>query len=471
MLQTHYLRIRSMVVLICIFCLCTGCAPTHPQTETIGIRSRSERIQKFEEVQNIILCCISRSRDTESDNLCMEDSESVKDMLRFLKNEVELGNAGAQLFLGMMYQEGLCVDNDSSLGTNLVQVSAINGHPLAQNFLGSLYSRGEYVKQDFTKAFYWYQKAAENGEASGMVQLANMYLKGEGTKVDYKMALVWFKKAAGLEVPEAFYGVGYVYHNGLGVSKNIPKAIHWYNLAADLRYLKASNTLVSLYDDINLIKKDATRAFKLIKQSAWNGNKDSQYKIAYLYQEGIGVKQNIKEALFWYSRAAVQGKFESLTAIKSLYELGVAPPQEEIIKDNVKISSSAAVEVSRNGKLISYSDGTVVDVASGLMWADKDSERVMDWMDAIEYCYSYKGGRYTDWRMPTKTELELLADKISQGPILETAEVPIRVHPNVWVSDIDKDNANVFSFEVGHIQKQHPKEKSNIGALPVRSLK
>jgi phage baseplate assembly protein gpV len=42
------------------------------------------------------------------------------------------------------------------------------------------------------------------------------------------------------------------------------------------------------------------------------------------------------------------------------------------------------------------------------MWASKDNGENINWHDAKRYCENYRGGGYTDWRMPTLDELSEL---------------------------------------------------------------
>ncbi len=44
------------------------------------------------------------------------------------------------------------------------------------------------------------------------------------------------------------------------------------------------------------------------------------------------------------------------------------------------------------------------------MWAAKDNGSNIDWANAKSYCENYRGGGYTDWRMPTQDELAGLYD-------------------------------------------------------------
>jgi hypothetical protein len=70
-----------------------------------------------------------------------------------------------------------------------------------------------------------------------------------------------------------------------------------------------------------------------------------------------------------------------------------------------------AAEIARDGRFIAYSDGTVLDTKTSLMWAGKDNGSDINWSQAEPYCVNYRGGGYTDWRMPTVDELAGLYDK------------------------------------------------------------
>jgi len=68
------------------------------------------------------------------------------------------------------------------------------------------------------------------------------------------------------------------------------------------------------------------------------------------------------------------------------------------------------MEIKSDGRFIAYDDGTVLDNQTGLMWAARDSGRKINWANAKSYCENYRGGGYTDWRMPTRDELAGLYD-------------------------------------------------------------
>src|ERR1035437_8847883 len=69
-----------------------------------------------------------------------------------------------------------------------------------------------------------------------------------------------------------------------------------------------------------------------------------------------------------------------------------------------------AGEKTRDGRFIAYDNGTVLDTRTNLMWAAKDNGSNINWQGAKGYCENYRGGGYTDWRMPTQDELAGLYD-------------------------------------------------------------
>ena len=64
--------------------------------------------------------------------------------------------------------------------------------------------------------------------------------------------------------------------------------------------------------------------------------------------------------------------------------------------------SSIAAEKARDGRFIAYENETVLDTKTKLMWAAKDNGSPLNWGDAKSYCENYRGGGYTNWRMPTQ---------------------------------------------------------------------
>ncbi|MBP1711302.1 MAG: hypothetical protein H6Q49_1504, partial [Deltaproteobacteria bacterium] len=72
--------------------------------------------------------------------------------------------------------------------------------------------------------------------------------------------------------------------------------------------------------------------------------------------------------------------------------------------------AAATREIGRDGRFVAFDNQTVLDTKTNLIWAAKDNGRSINWYDAKRYCETYRGGGYTDWRMPAQDELASLYD-------------------------------------------------------------
>ena len=85
------------------------------------------------------------------------------------------GNNGmAMNNLGLMYENGVGVDQDYDEAFKLFQEGANQGNPNAMTNLGFCYESGYGVEPDIDKAVEWYKKAADLGEENARRNLQNM---------------------------------------------------------------------------------------------------------------------------------------------------------------------------------------------------------------------------------------------------------------------------------------------------------
>jgi len=79
------------------------------------------------------------------------------------------------------------------------------------------------------------------------------------------------------------------------------------------------------------------------------------------------------------------------------------------VKTGLVLSSISVNEIDTEGwRYTAYSDGTVLDKKTQLMWAAEDNGEDISWEDAKKYCEEFNRGGYSDWRLPTSEELEEL---------------------------------------------------------------
>jgi Protein of unknown function (DUF1566). len=140
---------------------------------------------------------------------------------------------------------------------------------------------------------------------------------------------------------------------------------------------------------------------------------------------------------------------------------------------------ATTVETARDGRFIAYDNGTVLDTKTNLMWAARDNGSIINWADAKYYCEKYRGGGYTDWRMPTRDELAGLYDeaktyKSDCGKDGNDVHLTELIHLRcgwVWASETRGSQAAYFSFGNG-LRLWDPQSIDFVSrALPVRSGK
>jgi hypothetical protein len=139
--------------------------------------------------------------------------------------------------------------------------------------------------------------------------------------------------------------------------------------------------------------------------------------------------------------------------------------------------AAAAEETSNDGRFIAYNDGTVLDTQTNLMWAKRDNGGNIDWANAKSYCENYRGGDYTDWRMPTVDELQGLYDANKSRPTachggstkvnIATALIDITCS-TLWTSEIRGSEGALFGFGLGLRIWIIRSYGINFRALPVR---
>lgn len=171
--------------------------------------------------------------------------------------------------------------------------------------LGILYEQGMGVEQDIIKARDYYLQAAEKGSRAGAYQVGLMHTN-HPELVDADVATHWLTIAA---------------LDGDSDAANLLNSI---NLGAD-----------SLSDPIlrvrQLIAKgDVDQALTLLMSMTEDDppNVEAMTRLAWLYETGLGVEQDIDHAGALFKRAAEMGNAEAQYALSVMYETGVGQPKD-----------------------------------------------------------------------------------------------------------------------------------------------
>ena len=256
--------------------------------------------------------------------------------------------------LGSMYFYGRVVDTDYEEAEKWFRKAAESGYAKAQFNLGLCYETGNGVELDYAEAVKWFRKAAEQNLSKAQYELARCLDEGMGCERNYEEAVYWYQKAAEQDHPASQYYLGVYYEK----KDDMKSAFHWYKKSAEQKYVKAMRSLGQCYAKGKGCTKDLVEAAKWyraaaekgdaiaqyelalycenkeknyreallwMRKSAQQDNKHAQYNLGRYFEEGKGVKKDIREAIRWYSVAA---RAEQHSAIEALKRLGLDIQQD-----------------------------------------------------------------------------------------------------------------------------------------------
>ena len=308
--------------------------------------------------------------------------------------------------LGYLYNRGLGVTRDDAEAAHWLRKAADNGNIHSMYNLAVLYGSGQGVTQDYDQAVTWYRKAAEGGDVDGMAGLAYMYDEGHGVTQDYQQAMNWYRKAADLGNAWAMNNIGTLYQNGQGVPKDFDQAATWYRKAiaagnedakGNLSRLPStpnpptSNTSsltaaekdqITKRADAAYDRKDYTAAVPEYRKLALAGDIWGMSRLGYLYDRGLGIRQDDAQSAYWLRKAAEAGNVHSMYNLAVLYGAGkgVAQDNDQAVAWYRKAADAGDVD-GMAGLAFMYSNGRGVpqDYAQALSWYRKAADLGNDW--------------------------------------------------------------------------------------------
>ncbi|MCQ2269321.1 MAG: sel1 repeat family protein, partial [Bacteroidaceae bacterium] len=182
------------------------------------------------------------------------------------------------------------------------RVAAEQGHAEAQCNLGYLHANGLGVEESQEKAFHWYKQAADNGDMTALANLITYYWTGRVVPTSYEKAREIIKTVFEKE-PSAMEPISNFFNNCIAemIQKGMKEETALINQASLGNYV-AIEALGILYAN----QENYSKAYLKFKEGAELGLPHSQYALAMLYLDGLGIKENINNALLWLNKSVSQ---------------------------------------------------------------------------------------------------------------------------------------------------------------------
>jgi len=256
-------------------------------------------------------------------------------------------------------QKTIASDNEQSkpdinLLRDVTATGSLPNAPISQSGGFSLDKREEdelrqaFSKQETPSESRSFEAALAAGNPRALFDKA-IYLTEAGDRAALAEAALLYGRAAEKGFTPAQFRLGVAYEKGLGVPMDKGKAAVLYERAARGGNIKAMHNLAAMKaSTLAGGQPDYTLAAQWFKAAAERGLSDSQYNYALLAARGLGMSQNLSEALKYLSLAAGQGDADAALRRDQLIQMLSKDEIEAVERDinafNAKVETADANE-------------------------------------------------------------------------------------------------------------------------------
>lgn len=282
--------------------------------------------------------------------------------------------------LGLAYQGGLGVKKDEKKTNELFEthyphlLEEAKGNDIVSIYLvGTCFYYGHGVKPSLLKAIDWFRQAAESNYADALYMLGMIHETLDEDNPQVEKAIGFYERAAEQGHPYAEYALGTIY-----LEKNIwPKAVHYYERAARQNYDLAAFSLAMYYREHE--PKKPQKAYEWFLAAAKQGHREAEYYTGLYNQLGRGTTKNIRQAVFWYERAALKKEKNALYHLALILMHSQNKPDSQIrrlleqaaVLDHPHAQYNLAVMYQKG-------DGVEQDLRKAFLWYEKAASSELD---------------------------------------------------------------------------------------------
>ena len=170
------------------------------------------------------------------------------------------------------------------------------------------YDQGIGVETDKQKAAMLYQKAMEQGDMRAKMNLAMMYIYENVEAGSPEQGLQMLRELAeegkGESKGIALFNLGCCYCWGMAVALDKQKALELWEQASEAGCAEADYSIGTYY---NNELHDMERGLEYFEKAAMKGSVMANHILAQLYEEGMGVEQDLEKSFVYVGRLAELG--------------------------------------------------------------------------------------------------------------------------------------------------------------------
>ncbi len=249
------------------------------------------------------------------DSLSIKNDSSISSFfyeskINLLRNLAENGSHEAQTILGRLYQQGNFVSKNKLLAAEYYIRATILDSPRSAFLLWQLIREKDFYNilndavllGDPTAQFVWY----------GLQKL------GYDNRLTEKDAITLLQKTAAQNHIPAMIELGFNYYTGKYVNIDKQKGLEYWKLAESFGNHEAELRIITskIFDSNTILMNEISNLENFEKK----GSILAQFTLGYCYENGIGVKKNLPNAVKYYRNAAQRGNQYAYEQLKRLYD-------------------------------------------------------------------------------------------------------------------------------------------------------
>lgn len=150
-------------------------------------------------------------------------------------------------------------------------------------------------------------------------------------------------------------------------------AYRWMSLAANEGNKEAQFFLGVMHNEGKGCKQNCIIAFEWTKEAAEQGISEAQFNLGVMFFRGLGTEQKYKSSLTWFTKAAEQGDIQAQTILGVMYSNGLGIPQDGPMALHWYMKAA-----DQNDALAFYNLGVMYDQGLGI---SQDDTKAVFWYE------------------------------------------------------------------------------------------
>lgn len=310
-----------------------------------------------------------------------ENAQAHRDWKEAIKWSRKLRDLGSSLF-----------DKDIYAGYIQRYIHELAATPARLNSTGRSFLIGSTETRDLELAEACLVASAEAGYLPAQEFLCEEYFWGKNFKENYQQSVYWGDKALEQGSKSVRFRMAWLYDNQKGVTPDYTKAHKLYKELAKEGNSAAMNNLGWMCDRGHFYTVNPKKAFEWYLKAAEFGSDVACRNVGYCYRKGDGVEKDYSLALKWFMKAADKGDETAMEEVAKTYRYGWG-----VEKDTAKVVEwyTKAFEAGNKDALLEiarYYEKDISDYVKAAEYYKKSAEQGND--DAQYYLAElYMNGR------------------------------------------------------------------------------